>query len=82
MNYIELLKTKAKETKSIVCVGFDPVLEEIPLSGNPKKIITKFYFDLIEGFISENILPSAIKPNIAFFEHCSNLNYLLCFYKS
>lgn len=68
MNYTELLKQKAQENKSIVCVGLDPVLEKIPLQGNPEEVITKFYLDLLDAFISEDTLPGAVKPNIAFYE--------------
>lgn len=68
MNYIELLKSKAKEANSIVCVGLDPVLEKIPIKGSPKEVITKFYIDILDRFVSENILPGAVKPNIAFYE--------------
>jgi len=68
MNYTELLKQKAQENKSIVCVGFDPVLEKIPLQGNPEEVITKFYKNILNAFVEENCLPGVIKLNIAFFE--------------
>ena len=68
LNYIELLRKKARETKSIVCVGLDPVLEKIPLKGSPKEVIIKFYLDILDAFIKNNVLPAAVKPNIAFYE--------------
>jgi len=68
MNYIELLKAKTLETKSIVCVGLDPILEKIPLHGNTREIIVKFYLDILHAFLKEDVLPSAVKPNIAFYE--------------
>src|SRR3989344_5062090 len=68
MNYNELLKTKAEEFGSIACVGLDPVLEKIPIKGNPEEVITKFYLDILDAFVSENVLPGAIKPNIAYYE--------------
>ncbi len=68
MNYTELLKRKAEETKSIVCVGLDPILEKIPLKGSPKEVIVKFYLDLLNAFIKEKTFPGAVKPNIAFYE--------------
>ncbi|MBU0953354.1 MAG: orotidine-5'-phosphate decarboxylase [Nanoarchaeota archaeon] len=68
MTYLDLLRTTTERTGSIICVGLDPVLEKIPIKGNPEKVITKFYTDLFEAFQSENVLPGAIKPNIAFYE--------------
>ncbi|MBN2423132.1 orotidine-5'-phosphate decarboxylase [Candidatus Woesearchaeota archaeon] len=68
MNFIEKLKEKAKENNSIVCMGMDPLLKRIPLQGNPEEVITKFYFDILERMIKENIKPAIVKPNIAFYE--------------
>jgi orotidine-5'-phosphate decarboxylase len=68
MDYLDLLRKKAIETKSIVCVGLDPILEKIPIKGRPKEIITKFYLDILKEFIENNTLPAAVKPNIAFYE--------------
>jgi len=68
MNYCELLKSKAEEVNSIVCVGLDPVLEEIPIKGDPGEVIMKFYLDMLEAFIDEDVIPGAVKPNMAFYE--------------
>ncbi len=68
MNYSELLEEKAREHKSIVCMGADPVLEKIPLKArNTEDRIFMFYSDIIDACISENAVPSAIKPNYAFY---------------
>ncbi len=67
MSYAEQLKTAAEKNKSIVCMGADPVLEKIPLEGNAEEKISKFYEAILDACISENSLPGAIKPNIAFY---------------
>jgi len=68
MNFLDQLRKKTQETNSIVCMGMDPVLERIPIEGNPEKVITKFYLDILDALISENIKPAIVKPNIAFYE--------------
>ncbi len=62
MNYADLLKNKAHEHESIVCMGMDPIKEKIPVS------ITKFYLDILDAIISEDEHPACVKPNIAFYE--------------
>jgi orotidine-5'-phosphate decarboxylase len=66
-DYTKLLKQKAEETNSIVCMGLDPVLKKIPLEGDPGEVITKFYLDILEAIKSEGVMPATAKPNIAFY---------------
>ncbi|MBD3202949.1 orotidine-5'-phosphate decarboxylase [Candidatus Woesearchaeota archaeon] len=68
MNFIKNLKIKAKEKDSIVCMGMDPVLDRIPIKGNPEEVITTFYMDILEEMEQQNIWPAIVKPNIAFYE--------------
>jgi orotidine-5'-phosphate decarboxylase len=77
MNYIEILKKRAEEVNNIICVGLDPVLEKIPSEGceefvnknqEPGKAISKFYIDMLQGFVDANTIPAIVKPNIAFYE--------------
>ncbi len=68
MSYAELMIRKADETKSIVCMGADPVLDRIPITeGSVEEKITKFYDAIIEACKAENTLPGAVKPNYAFY---------------
>lgn len=67
INYLDSLKEKAKATGSILCMGIDPVLEDIPLRADKEHAITQFYFDILDALDDESKIPS-IKPNIAFFE--------------
>lgn len=69
MNFVELLQERAEQTKSMVCVGLDPMLERIPItSGSVKERIEKFFLGLLDAFVSEGVEPAMIKPNIAFYE--------------
>ena len=67
MNYIQILKETAKKFNSIICLGLDPVIDDIPLSGNPKEQIIKFYESILNKIIQTGIYPSAVKPNYAFY---------------
>ena len=68
MDYNELLKKSAIERKSIACVGMDPALERIPIKGkNAEETIVEFYSKMLEAFNSEDVWPSAFKPNYAFY---------------
>lgn len=67
MNYIDLLRNSANGFKSIVCMGADPLVEKIPLEGSVEEKISKFYSDIIDACISENVVPAAVKPNYAFY---------------
>lgn len=68
MNYIELLKTSAKKYSSIVCMGLDPVIEDIPEEkGTPGERIFTFYSKILNTLVQKNTLPGAVKPNYAFY---------------
>jgi len=68
MNYIELLKNSAEKFSSIVCMGLDPVIEDIPeKDGTPGERIFKFYENILNRHIQKNIYPGAVKPNYAFY---------------
>lgn len=68
MNYNEQLKKRADEVENIICMGMDPVLKRIPLEGEPKEVISKFYLEILNAMESEDLYPAAVKPNIAFYE--------------
>jgi orotidine-5'-phosphate decarboxylase len=67
MGFLERLRETALERKSIVCMGIDPRLEKIPVKGGTESRITKFYFDILDGVVSEGRGVSALKPNYAYF---------------
>ena len=68
MNYIELLKSSAKKFSSIVCMGLDPVIDDIPENrGTPGERIYKFYETILNSLTVKNIFPGAVKPNYAFY---------------
>ena len=68
MNYIDLMKDSAKKYSSIVCLGLDPVIEDIPeKDGTPGERIFRFYENILNVIVKKNIYPGAVKPNYAFY---------------
>lgn len=68
MNYVDKLKESAKKHNSLVCLGMDPVIEKIPLTnGSIKERIIKFYEEIMNEMVKSDVLPSAVKPNYAFY---------------
>ncbi|MCP4646898.1 MAG: orotidine-5'-phosphate decarboxylase [bacterium] len=57
---IEKLVKTAKETKSILCFGVDPVKSRM------KDEIVPYFSEIIDALLAENLI-SAIKPNYAYF---------------
>ncbi|MCP4252931.1 MAG: orotidine-5'-phosphate decarboxylase [Candidatus Scalindua sp.] len=68
MSYLDDLREQAKKAKSIVCMGMDPVIEKIPIKGEPRQVIEEFYLDILREMNIRNSYPAIIKPNIAYFE--------------
>lgn len=68
MNYPELMKKSAEKFSSIVCMGLDPVLEDIPeQKGTPGEKIFRFYANILNAMVKNNVFPGAVKPNYAFY---------------
>ncbi len=67
MNYLQQLKESSDKFKSIVCLGLDPVLDDIPESGSPGEQIFKFYENILNKLIQKNTFPASVKPNYAFY---------------
>lgn len=68
MNYTELLKNSASKNSSIVCMGLDPLLDEIPISLSTKRdTIVSFYEGIFNKIVQRGVLPSAVKPNFAYY---------------
>ncbi len=68
MNFTEKLVKAAEENSSIVCAGFDPDIEKIPIKGEPGDVIPEFFSAILDAFEEEGCRPGAIKPNSAFYE--------------
>ncbi|HNX24403.1 MAG TPA: orotidine-5'-phosphate decarboxylase [Spirochaetota bacterium] len=68
MNYLDMLKNSSIKFSSIVCMGLDPVIEDIPeTDGTPGERIFVFYEKILNKHIQKNIFPGAVKPNYAFY---------------
>ena len=68
MGYVDDLRERAESVRSIVCMGMDPVIEKIPIPGDPRQVIEEFYLDILKEMNKRNSFPAVIKPNIAYFE--------------
>jgi len=88
MNYIDMLKTSADKSGSIVCMGLDPVIEDIPeTDGTPGERIYIFYENILNKLIQKKIFPGAVKPNYAFYaqyglDGITSLEKIIRIYKS
>jgi orotidine-5'-phosphate decarboxylase len=68
MSYLELLKESTVKYSSIVCLGLDPVIEDIPLDkGTEGERIVEFYQAILDRILKEKAYPGAVKPNYAFY---------------
>ena len=66
MNYLTELKEKSKKYNSIICMGLDPVLDDIPEQGIIEERIYNFYENILNKIIATNTYPASVKPNYAF----------------
>jgi len=87
MSYLDDLRERAKTVKSIVCMGVDPIIEKIPIKGEPRSVIEGFYLDILKEMNKRDSYPAVIKPNIAYFEQygfdgLSALKTIITQYKS
>jgi orotidine-5'-phosphate decarboxylase len=69
MNYLDLLKKTSQKYNSLICLGLDPVIDDIPIKGdlNIKDKIILFYEEILNKIVQKNEYPSAVKPNYAFY---------------
>lgn len=68
MNWCESLTYYSKKYKSIVCMGLDPVLEDIPIKKeSPRNTIVAFYEGILNKCLQMHIYPACVKPNYAFY---------------
>jgi orotidine-5'-phosphate decarboxylase len=71
MSYQEKVAARTRKAGNTVCVGMDPILKKIPGSGSPEEKIKRFYSEMLEAMLARNVLPAAVKPNIAYYEAVS-----------
>ena len=67
MDFLDSLKISYSKFNSILCLGLDPVIEDIPLSGDIQTIIVAFYEEILNKILQKKVYPSAVKPNYAFY---------------
>jgi orotidine-5'-phosphate decarboxylase len=67
LDYLDQLTLSFDKFKTNICLGMDPVIEDIPLTGDPKTVIVAFYEEILNKILQKKIYPSAVKPNYAFY---------------
>lgn len=70
-----------------MCMGMDPVIDDIPLSGDTKSVIVAFYEEILNKILQKKTYPSAVKPNYAFYaqygmEGIEALQIIITLYKN
>lgn len=71
--YNELLRTSAKATRNILCMGLDPQRETLPFqSGDVRKDICDFFETVFSSMKKEAFIPAAFKPNIGYYQALDN----------
>lgn len=64
---LEKLINSAKETRSILCLCIDPLIEHIPLVGFPEHRILRYYASIFDAMDKTGCYPAALKFNEAYF---------------
>jgi orotidine-5'-phosphate decarboxylase len=60
-----------REAGNPVCVGLDPVAKKIPGDGPLEDRIKRFYSNLLDAMLARDLMPAAVKPNMAYYEGVS-----------
>ena len=68
MNFFERLEHAATQRNNLVCMGIDPDLNRIPVEGSNYEALITFYLDILEEMHRQDVFPSMVKPNSAYFE--------------
>lgn len=70
MTFLEKLKTGAERVGNILCLGLDPVPERVARAvGSPELGAAEDFLESILSALQDaGLLPSALKPNLAYFE--------------
>jgi len=69
--YAERVADRVREAGNPVCVGLDPVAKKIPGDGPLEERIKRFYSNLLDAMLARDLLPAAVKPNMAYYEGVS-----------
>ncbi len=66
MSFVERLEEGARSCGNLLCLGLAPVPERI---GHPgPEAMEEFLEELLQELLSQKVLPSPLKPNLAYFE--------------
>ncbi len=66
MSFLDRLETGARNSGNLLCLGLDPVPERI--GSTEVGAAEEFLQGLLEALQAQGLLPSTLKPNLAYFE--------------
>ena len=69
--YTDRVAARVREAGNPVCVGLDPVGKKIPGDGPLEERIKRFYSSMLDAMLARDIMPAAVKPNMAYYESVS-----------
>lgn len=69
--FAERVAARVREAGNPVCVGMDPVAKKIPGEGPLEERIKRFYSTMLDAMLARDLLPAAVKPNMAYYEGVS-----------
>ncbi len=64
---------RTRQVGNNVCFGLDPVLNRLPLEGQPHETVERFGLGFLEACLKRGVLPAALKPNAAYYENLGPL---------
>jgi orotidine-5'-phosphate decarboxylase len=70
-SYADRVAERVREAGNPVCVGLDPVAGKIPGEGPLEERIKGFYSAMLDAMLARDLLPAAVKPNMAYYEGVS-----------
>lgn len=66
--YLDILRTSAEETGSIVCMGLDPIPESLPIrTDSIRADLNRFFQAVFKAMKARSVFPGAFKPNIGYY---------------
>ena len=69
--YAKRVAARVRDAGNPVCVGMDPVAKKIPGEGPLEERIKRFYSSMLDAMLARDLLPAAVKPNMAYYEGVS-----------
>src|SRR5690554_6385082 len=71
--YREQLRASAHQAGNCACMGLDPQWDVLPYrSGEIREDLERYFSDLLQSMVHEQLSPAAFKPNIGYYHALDN----------